>query len=153
MLPAGVVVQETLVSESGMISRPRPPTQSDVLGTRAHLQPDYPYYDEVLDPRGIREVFRRRRWVIIGGFVSVMAIVTGLTFLLPKTYESSASFLVEREEVRTNVPALSMLQRLGHLASCETEIGLIQSRSVIEPVVEEGQPPCDGRDAPRPEAT
>ena len=126
------------MSESGMRSRPRPPPQSDVSNTRAYLQPDYPYHDEVLDPRGIREIFRRRRWMILGGFVSVMAVVTGLTFLLPKTYESSASFLVERQEVRTDVPALSMLQRLGHLASRETEIGLIQSRSVIEPVVEEG---------------
>ena len=41
--------------------------------------------------------FLRRRWAtIVGGFLLVMLVASGLTYMAPRIYESSASFLVEQ---------------------------------------------------------
>ena len=73
-----------------------------------------PAYGTPLDTSRIGAFFRRRRWTILVGFVSVMTAVTALTLLLPKTYESTASFLVEqRRAAPSNAPALAVLERLG----------------------------------------
>ncbi len=93
-----------------------------------------------IDPGRIRAFVRRRFLTILVGFLAVMVTVTVITFLLPRSYESSASFLVEqpRQSARMDVPALDVLERVGQLASRETETALIQSRRVVEPVVDEG---------------
>jgi capsular exopolysaccharide synthesis family protein len=92
-----------------------------------------------VDSSRIGAFFRRRRWTILTGFASVMVSVTALTFLLPKTYESSASFLVEQHQTApAEVPVLAVLERLGDVASRQTEVELVQSRRVVEPVVEAG---------------
>lgn len=85
--------------------------------------------------------FLRRRWAtIVGGFLLVMLAAGGLTYMAPKVYESSASFLVEqRKSTPTDVPALEVLERLGDVASAQTEVHLIRSRRVVEPVVESGK--------------
>jgi capsular exopolysaccharide synthesis family protein len=69
-----------------------------------------------------------------------MTLVVALTFLLPRSYESSASFLVEQEQQSkgSNAPVLDVLERMGHLASRETEVSIIQSQRVLEPVVDDG---------------
>ena len=79
----------------------------------------------------------RRRWTILVGFLLLFAAVTAVTFTLPATFVSTASFLLEQEQSSADVPAFSMLDLVGRVASRGTEIELIQSRRVLEPVVDE----------------
>ena len=108
----------------------RGPTSFYLVPERAGPGPREPDFQRV------KAILRRRRWTMLAGFLGVFGAVVALTLLLPKKYESTASFLIEQPEGRTNVPALAVLERLGRLASRETEVELIQSRRVVEPVVE-----------------
>lgn len=118
----------------------RTPVQSTGVSRTYLMPPPYGHSAEPgLDPSQIRPFLKRRFWSILLGFVSVMASVTLVTFLLPKSYESSASFLVEQDRNPvTAIPALDVLERMGQIASRETEVALIQSRRVVEPVVDRG---------------
>jgi tyrosine-protein kinase Etk/Wzc len=80
---------------------------------------------------------RRWRWTILGTFAAVVAAVDLATLAIPTTYHSEVSFLVEPRTPQTLSPALSVLERLGSAKSTETEIELLRSRRVVEPVVEE----------------
>lgn len=81
-------------------------------------------------------VFRRRWGMILGAMLAVLAVVGGLTFLLPRVFESSASFLIESSSADGGPGgALQVLERMGHSGSAETEVALIRSHSVVEPVV------------------
>jgi capsular exopolysaccharide synthesis family protein len=82
-------------------------------------------------------VIRRRRWVILAGFLPVTAVIAAYTFMVPKTYTSWATVLVESRGQQQENSALEVLQRLGRTNTLETEIELITSRRVIEPIVEE----------------
>ncbi len=76
---------------------------------------------------------------MLGGFTAVMVAVLAFVLFMPKTYESSASFLVEHQQTsRSEVSALAVLDRLGRLATRETEVALVRSRRVVEPVVDRG---------------
>ncbi len=81
-------------------------------------------------------VVRRRIWTVIFGTVLVLGAVSGLTYVWPKTYESSATILVEKRSPKVDVPVLAVLERMGGGNETETEIELIQSRSVVESVVD-----------------
>ena len=123
------------------VRRPLSAPPMQVAG-RTYLETGDRYGPAYGSPTGTSRIgvfFRRRRWTILIGFVSVMAAVTALTFLLPKKYQSTASFLVEqRRAAPSSAPALAVLERLGDVASRQTEVELIRSRRVIEPVVESG---------------
>jgi capsular exopolysaccharide synthesis family protein len=82
-------------------------------------------------------VIRRRRWVILAGFLPVSAAVAAYTFTIPKTYTSWSTVLVEARGQQQENSALEVLQRLGRTNTLETEIELITSRRVIEPIVEQ----------------
>ena len=118
---------------------------SEPAGTGVHMTPlgpppgRYGGGEPGLQPGRIGAFLRRRAWTLVLGFVGVMTGVTAVTFLLPERYESTASFLVEQERsTGTDIPSLDVLQRLGQLASRETEVTLVSSRRVLEPVVDEG---------------
>lgn len=81
------------------------------------------------------DLFIRRRWLVALGFVPVMALVTIHTLMTPKTYESDATILVEARGQDEDQSALEVLQRLGRANTLDTEIELMTSRRVIEPVV------------------
>lgn len=81
-------------------------------------------------------VLRRRRASILATTLLVLAVVGGLTYLWPRTYTSSTTFLVERPGGQSNSPALDVLERLGSVGQIQTEINLLGSRSVVEPVVD-----------------
>ncbi|MDP2471472.1 MAG: polysaccharide biosynthesis tyrosine autokinase [Candidatus Palauibacterales bacterium] len=115
----------------------KPPAPS---GARTYLEPRTaggPGYDMPLDAGKALGFLRRRKWIILAGFVPVMIFAIAVTLLLPKTYEASASFLVEQRNP-VNSDALALLDRLGDVASRRTEIELIRSRRVVEPAVESG---------------
>lgn len=84
----------------------------------------------------IKDFLVRRRWTIVVGVVSVLAVVAGVTYLLPARYESTASFLIDRQQSSSPSAALAVLERLGEARSIETEVALIQGRRVVEPVVD-----------------
>ncbi len=95
----------------------------------------YPFSESGVDVRSVLSFLRRRRGAIALGFVSKFWAVAALTFLLPKTYESSALILVERRGPSVDSPALAVLERLGRGSQIETEIQLVESRRVLERVV------------------
>lgn len=105
-------------------------------GHRAYLQPPQ---NRGVPSRDLTEVWAfivRRRWAILVTFVSVMIVVSVLTFIMPRTYVSSVSFLIERQDVGSGLPAFSVLERMGRSAGRETEVEIIQSRRVLGPVVQ-----------------
>jgi tyrosine-protein kinase Etk/Wzc len=82
-------------------------------------------------------ILRRRVPSILSGFLLVVGVVAAITFLLPPRYESTASFLIEEASgTAGSSAALAVLERLGHSRSAETEIALLRSHSVVEPVVD-----------------
>ncbi len=92
-----------------------------------------------VDPSRLRAFLRRRAWTIVAMFALVMTGVVVMTLLMHPRYESTASFLVGQERpTNTEVPSLDVLQRMGQLANRETEVSLIGSRRVVEPVVDAG---------------
>jgi capsular exopolysaccharide synthesis family protein len=87
--------------------------------------------------RPVRAVLRRRSLSVLFGCAGVIATVAAVTFLLPPRYESTASFLIEEASpAATGSAVLSVLERLGHSRSAETEIALLRSHSVVAPVAD-----------------
>ncbi len=82
-------------------------------------------------------MLRRRRWTILFGLVAVLGGVALFTYVWPRTYESSAVVFVEQPGPRVDFPALALLERLGRSSQIETEIELLQTRHVVERVVDE----------------
>jgi capsular exopolysaccharide synthesis family protein len=93
--------------------------------------------------------------LILSGVLSVIIAVALLTWLWPRTYQSEVTFIIDKAGRGPDVPALATLDRLGRGSDLETEIELIQSRRVMDTVVDrldlhvmiEG-----GSSAPRPAA-
>lgn len=90
-----------------------------------------------MDPSQAGAVLRRRWVAFLAGLGAVFPAIALLTWLLPETFLSSASFLVEQRAPTTVTPALALLERMGTGRGTETEIELIRSRGVLAPVVEE----------------
>jgi capsular exopolysaccharide synthesis family protein len=88
------------------------------------------------DPHFVGALLRRRRASIVTVTLLVLAAVSVLTFFWPRTYKSSTTFLVERQGGHSDSPALDVLERLGTVGQIQTEINLLSSRSVVEPVVD-----------------
>lgn len=87
--------------------------------------------------RPLASVIRRRRWSVLVVTALVVSTVAALTLTHPKTYESTTTILVEERNRSGDSPALEVLERLGQGSQAETEIELLGSRRVIEPVVDE----------------
>ena len=78
-----------------------------------------------------------RRWrSILIGLVSVVASVAVLTRLWPRTYQAESTILVEERSRGGEAPPLEVLKRLGRGNSIETEIELLRSRRILEPVID-----------------
>ena len=79
----------------------------------------YGHHEEPgINPSRILVFLETRFWRILLGFVSVLGAVTAVTILLPKTYESSASFLVEREVRASDGGGLRCRRTLEGRAAC-----------------------------------
>ncbi len=87
-------------------------------------------------PRAFAAVIRRRRGTILTVFLGVITVVAIGTALLPRRWQSSTTILIEERSRGPETSALEMLDRLGLGNQAETEIELIRSRRVIEPVVD-----------------
>jgi capsular exopolysaccharide synthesis family protein len=86
--------------------------------------------------RQLRSILARQKWIILTGVLSVLLAVATLTWFWPRTYESSVTFIVDKAGRGPDVPALASLDRLGRGSDLETEIELIQSRRVVDTVVD-----------------
>ena len=82
-------------------------------------------------------MLRRRRWTILAVFVAAVASVTALSILLPKTYISTTTVLVDQDRGGPQSSTLAMLEQLGAGKAVETEVHLIQSRRVVEQAIRE----------------
>ena len=78
-------------------------------------------------PHEVIGFLRRRAVLILSVFVVITGLVAAWTYSLPRSYESSASFLVE---------TLAGLDPTGPRQTTETESELLLGRRVIEPVVD-----------------
>jgi len=90
-----------------------------------------------LDLASVGSTLRRHRWTVIGVATSVFVIVAALTLVWPKSYESSATILIEKRTPNLDSQALAVLERLGRSNETETEIELVQSRAVVQFAVDE----------------
>ena len=88
------------------------------------------------DVQRVAWVLRRRRWSIMSTALVVLFVTAMLTWLWPRTYKSTTTFLVEKQGGQES-PALDVLERLGAVGQIQTEINLLNSRSVVEPVVDD----------------
>jgi tyrosine-protein kinase Etk/Wzc len=68
--------------------------------------------------------------------VVVFGAVAAYTLRLPETYQSTASFLVERRIPSRSTPTVDVLERITQANNAETEMELLGSRRVVEPVVD-----------------
>ena len=103
------------------------------------LAPEGLYQDRMPDAdiREIGAALRRRRWSMLLVFLVVFGAATALALLWPKTYQSSALVLVEQRTPRSDAPAFAVLERLGYGSQIETEMELIESRRVVERLVDQ----------------
>ncbi|HET7250548.1 MAG TPA: polysaccharide biosynthesis tyrosine autokinase [Gemmatimonadales bacterium] len=88
------------------------------------------------DIQRVGPMLRRRRWSIVWCTILVVLTTAVVTWLWPRTYKSSTTFLVEKQGGQES-PALDVLERLGAVGQIQTEINLLSSRSVVEPVVDD----------------
>ncbi|MFN2420166.1 MAG: GumC family protein, partial [Gemmatimonadota bacterium] len=92
------------------------------------------------DPPGLRSAgsfLSRRKWTILGCLGAVVLAAAILTLVWPESYRSTTTVLIDRQRgERPDTPALAALERVGRASVIETETELIQSRRVLEPVVD-----------------
>ncbi|MBW3660435.1 MAG: polysaccharide biosynthesis tyrosine autokinase [Gemmatimonadetes bacterium] len=81
---------------------------------------------------------RRQKWTILGAAIAVMAAAAVLTLLWPRTYESSATILIQPPggQAGAEIPGLAILERVERTSTRETEAELIQSRRVVGAAVD-----------------
>jgi len=100
--------------------------------------------------------FLRRRWrAFLAGLIPVLGLALLVSLILPPTYESTVSILVERPDRGGEGSVFNVLDRLNRGGTKETEVRLLTSRRVVEPVVEHLQLHVEvkqGRRATTPEA-
>jgi len=92
--------------------------------------------------RDLAYVFFRRKWFIIGVFLSTVIPVTVYTFLIPPTYEARSRLLIKpgRENIYVapvgspeGMHPPTIIQRVGEVINSEIEI--LKSRVLIERVI------------------
>jgi capsular exopolysaccharide synthesis family protein len=81
-------------------------------------------------------MLRRQKWIILAAMLVVLAATAAFTYTRPLVFESGATFLVVSPGGDDGGAALDVLERVGESSSIETETELLQSRRVMEPVVE-----------------
>lgn len=90
----------------------------------------------VSEPIHLASMLRRQKWIIAAATLVVLAATAAFTYTRPQVFESGATFLVVSPGGDDGGAALDVLERVGESSSIETETELLQSRRVMEPVVE-----------------
>jgi capsular exopolysaccharide synthesis family protein len=79
----------------------------------------------------------RRRWTILAGAVVVIAAAAWVTARMPRVYSSNVTILVGNAQRATGSTPLDVLSRLGAPSALGTELQLLESRRITQPVVDE----------------
>ncbi|MHB0939992.1 MAG: GumC family protein [Armatimonadota bacterium] len=100
------------------------------------LPPLGPQEDETINLQELLFVVRRRRWIILGAILLVMALGMVLTGLQKKVYQSTARILVSSSTgVRgggDDVPMLANLSALTQGRSVDTQVEILSTCDVLE---------------------
>lgn len=83
----------------------------------------------------LRLLVSRQRWVLGAGLLLGAIVFVVLTFLVPATYESSADFLVAKTDPLSRYDQTSTAGGATTIPNRDTEVELLQSRSVVESVI------------------
>lgn len=94
-------------------------------------------------PRDLWEIVARNRWVVIAVALSVVAAAALVTWAQDKVWESKATVRIEDEKSLgnplaelTRAAGLGGLGEMGKGSAIQTEVLVLQSRRVAEPVVD-----------------
>lgn len=111
---------------------PRPADQS-----LTYVLPSSKAEEGESDVSRLAALVRRQRWTILAVALLTLLAVAVFTWLTPKVYQSNATVLIEPSRGGNTETALDVLGRVGRSNTMETEMELVTSRRVMEPVVEE----------------
>ncbi|RPH94479.1 MAG: hypothetical protein EHM72_15580 [Calditrichaeota bacterium] len=98
----------------------------------------YQYIDQPLSPFSFMAILSRRFVLILVLFVVIIASVMGAAFLLPPVYKSTAKVMVNYEDEWQKLVNLGVSKSNYDLIG--TEMTIIATRSIIEPIVAELKP-------------
>ena len=90
--------------------------------------------DDEIDLREVWNLLRRNRWLIAGCLAATVAAAVALTLLTIPVYEASTSIRID--ERQTNLPVLDVLQTIASRSAVDTEMEVLQSRTLAEMVVD-----------------
>ena len=79
------------------------------------------------------DMLKRRKWTLLVSFVLVVGAAGFAVSRLPKIYASRVTILMERPATQDALPGLDM----GLAAEIGTQLKLLESRRIVEPLVEE----------------
>jgi capsular exopolysaccharide synthesis family protein len=100
----------------------------------------YAYSPEPREPSIVSQLWDmllRRRWTILIGAVVVIAAAAWVTAKMPRVFTSNVTILVGNAQRATGSTPLDVLSRLGAPSALGTELQLLESRRITEPVVDE----------------
>jgi capsular exopolysaccharide synthesis family protein len=88
---------------------------------------------ESIDLRELLDVTYRRRWILLGCAISIIALGMVLTFLQRKVYESTGGILVTsgRTTRGEDLPLLADLEAMTQSRSVDTQVGILSSPDVL----------------------
>lgn len=97
----------------------------------------YPAERQQNIPAQVWEMAKRRKWTLLLGLVSVVAVTAFITSRMPRVFDSQATILVGTGSNATNAPTIDVITtQAGLFNSIETELQLLESRRIVEPVVD-----------------
>ncbi len=82
----------------------------------------------------IWDMLWRRKWTVLAGLVSVLVVAALVTWKLPRSYTSTVTVLVGSGPRNAGLTELDLLNQSPAI---QTEMELITSRRILEPVVDE----------------
>lgn len=86
-------------------------------------------------PRDLRTAVRRHPLMVVGVPLLLLALTTAFVMIVPPVFEAHTSIRIDEE--RAGVPVLEALESLSSGSGVQTEMAVLQSRSLAEDVVTE----------------
>nr|MBA2565147.1 hypothetical protein [Gemmatimonadota bacterium] len=96
-------------------------------------------YSEPRQPTVLRQIWDmlvRRRWTMLVAFLTVVSAAVYATSRMARTYTSSATILVGKASKAEEGATFDVLSELGASGEVETELRLLESRRIADPVVD-----------------
>src|SRR4051812_27919774 len=108
----------------------------NILRTNNSRALDEPVEEETIDARRLLGILRRHFWLIIACVVGAAAAGLALSWWSAPVYEATASVRITEND--NSLPGSDVLQALGGgQTEVNTELEVLQSRSLVQRVVDE----------------